>query len=117
VVAATVDRDESESGNFLSIRFVGTQSHRDAVGTEVVATISGRQSTHQLVAGCGYMASNEKVIHIGLGDATMVERLDIRWPSGIQQTHTNVPANAHYLAIENHVKLAPILPRTLDNSR
>ena len=114
---ASLVRNESESGNFLSIRFVGTQSHRDAVGTEVVATVSGRQSTHQLVAGYGYMASNEKVIHIGLGDATMVERLDIHWPSGIQQTHTNVPANSHCLAIENHVKLAPILPRTLDNLR
>ncbi len=114
---ASLVRNESESGNFLSMRFVGTQSHRDAVGTEVVATVSGRQSTHQLVAGCGYMASNEKVIHIGLGDATMVERLDIHWPSGLQQTHTHVPANTHCMAIENHVKLAPMLPQTLDNLR
>jgi hypothetical protein len=105
---ASLVRNESESVNFLSTRLVGTQSHRDAIGTEVVAMVAGRQSTHQLVGGCGYMASNEKVIHIGLGEATMVERLDIHWPSGIQQTHTNVPANACFVAIETRVNLGTI---------
>ena len=102
---ASLVRNETESGNFLSIRLVGTESHRDAIGTEVVATVAGRQSTYQLVAGCGYMVSNEKVIHLGPGEATKVERLDIHWPSGIRQTHTNVQANTHWLAIENQQSL------------
>ncbi len=98
---ASLVRNESESGNYVTVRFVGTISHRDAIGTEVVATVAGQQSIHQLVAGCGYMVSNEKVIHIGLGEATKVERLDILWPSGVQQTRTDVPANTQWLAIEN----------------
>jgi len=101
-------RNESESGNYVTIRLVGTTSHRDAIGTEVVATVAGRQTTHQLVAGCGYMVSNEKVIHIGLGDATKVERINILWPSGIQQAYTDVLANTHWLAIENQQGLRPL---------
>ena len=105
---ASLVRNETESGNYVTIRLVGTTSHRDAIGTEVVATLTGRQTTHQLVAGCGYMVSNEKVIHIGLGEATKVERINILWPSGIQQTYTDVLANTHWLAIENQQGLRPL---------
>jgi len=105
---ASLVRNESEFGNYATIRLVGTTSHRDAIGAEVVATVAGRQMTHQLVAGCGYMVSNEKVIHIGLGEASKVERLYILWPSGIQQTYTDILANTHWLAIENQKVLRPL---------
>ncbi len=105
---ASLVRNESESGNYVTIRLVGTTSHRDAIGTEVVATVAGRQTTHQLVSGCGYMVSNEKMIHIGLGEATKIDQLRILWPSDVQQTYTDVLANTQWLAIENQQGLRPL---------
>ncbi len=53
-------RNDSTADNYVTIRLVGTQSHRDAVGTNVTVTVAGTQWTQQLVSGSGYMASNEK---------------------------------------------------------
>ena len=85
----------------LSISFVGIQSHRDAIGTEVVATVADKKWTKQLVSGCGYMVTNQRVIHFGLGSATKVDRIEIVWPSGVRQTYTDLQANSHWIAIEN----------------
>ena len=98
---ASLVRNDSEAGNYLSISFVGIQSHRDAIGTEVVATVADKKWTKQLVGGCGYMVTNQRVIHFGLGSATKVDRIEIVWPSGVRQTYTDLQANSHWIAIEN----------------
>ncbi len=94
-------RNDSQAGNYLTIRLVGTQSHRDAIGTNVIVTVSGTQRTQQLVSGCGYMATNEKILHFGLGSAEQVDRVELDWPSGARETYSGVPANTHWIAIEN----------------
>ena len=98
---ASLVRNDSEAGNYLSISLVGTKSHRDAIGTEVIAAVADKNWTQQLMGGCGYMVTNEKVIHFGLGSATKVDRIEIVWPSGVRQTYTDLPVNTHWIAIEN----------------
>ncbi|QDV27799.1 FG-GAP-like repeat-containing protein [Aureliella helgolandensis] len=95
--------NESTSGNFVSIRLVGVESHRDAIGAQVTVTADGRPWTSQLVAGGGYMASNQRQLHFGLGDASMVERIEIEWPTGMRQQIDNVRSNTHWIAIENQI--------------
>ncbi len=94
-------RNDSESGNYLTIRLVGTRSHRDAIGTDVKATVAGKEWTQQLVGGCGYMVTNEKVIHFGLGSAIKVDRIEIVWPSGARESYADLQVNTHWIAIEN----------------
>lgn len=94
-------RNVSQSGNYLTIRLVGTKSHRDAIGTNVTVTVAGTQRTQQLVSGCGYMVTNEKILHFGLGSVEQVDRIDLDWPSGTRETYYNVQANTHWTAIEN----------------
>lgn len=99
--ASRLVRNESQSGNYLTLELVGTQSHRDAIGTIVTAASGSVRTTKQLVGGCGYMATNEKRICIGLGELTHVDQLEIQWPSGIKQLFQHVPANTSYLCVEN----------------
>jgi len=94
-------RNDSESGNYFAVSLVGTRSHRDAIGAEVIATVAGQEWTQQLIAGCGYMVTNEKVLHFGLGSASKVDRIEIVWPSGTRETYTELQVNAHWIAIEN----------------
>jgi len=94
-------RNDSQSGNYLTIRLVGTKSHRDAIGTNVIVTVAGNQRSQQLVSGCGYMATNEKILHFGLGSAEQVDRIELDWPSGTRETYSNVQVNTHWIAIEN----------------
>jgi hypothetical protein len=64
----------------------------------------------QLTAGDGYHASNERRLVFGLGSATSVERLHVRWLSGIEQTFEGVSADAELLLIEGRNALIA-LPR------
>lgn len=94
-------RNDSRSGNYITIRLVGTKSHRDAIGTNVTVVAAGAKWTQQLTAGSGYMASNEKVLHFGIGTAQRVDRIDLDWPAGTRETHSNLHANTQWIAIEH----------------
>jgi hypothetical protein len=42
------------------------------------------------VAGSGYLSQDDGRLHFGLGAATTVEKLIVRWPSGREQTLDNL---------------------------
>ena len=39
-------------------------------------------------------------VHFGLGDATKIDRLTIRWPSGAEQTLDDLAADRHVVITE-----------------
>lgn len=82
-----------EAGNFLSVELEGTRSNRDALGAVVTARVAGHTQVRQVKAGSGFISSSSPILHFGLGDATSVESLEIRWPSGELQLLTEVTAN------------------------
>lgn len=88
------------SGRFLSLQLCGTRSSRDAIGATVEITVAGQTIVKQLTAGDGYHASNERRLLFGLGSATRVDRLKIRWPSGIVQSWNDIPAGTFATLIE-----------------
>lgn len=88
-------------GRFLNVRLHATRTARDAIGSVVTATVDGRTWTKQLVAGDGFMASNERVLQFGLGDATSVTELRIEWPSGETTTLENLPVDVTVEVTEN----------------
>ena len=69
---------------------------RDAIGTTARVTADGRMITSQLTAGDGFQATNERRLVIGLGNATIVDRLSVRWLSGGEQTFESLPVDADY---------------------
>ena len=52
----------------------------------------GNQYNH-MTANAGYASSSHSGVHFGLGKVRQVDRIEIRWPSGIKQVLTNVSAN------------------------
>src|SRR5713101_4906138 len=72
--------------HWLTLELAGRQSNRDAIGAEVnLVTVSGAQWATVTTAG-SYLSSGDKRVHFGLGSETVVEQIEIRWPSGIRQT-------------------------------
>lgn len=78
-------RNDGPAGNWLAVQCVGTQSNPSGVGARVrvLSTIDGtpRWQTQQVMPLTGYNSQNLE-LHFGLGDATGVDSLVIRWPSG-----------------------------------
>ena len=98
-VAASADRhallkNAAPARSWLQVKLVGSRSNRDAVGVRLYAKIGGRQQMREVVLGDGYASQNALRQHFGLGDATSVDELVVRWPrSGLTQTFTHVAAN------------------------
>ncbi|MGD0220852.1 MAG: CRTAC1 family protein [Terriglobia bacterium] len=79
--------------HWLILKLTGHKSNRDAIGAEVkVVTARGAQYATVTTAS-SYLSSSDKRVHFGLGPETTVQKVEIRWPSGILQTLSGVKAN------------------------
>ena len=108
-----------ETGNFLAIQLRSGTLQRDAIGAIVTLVVAGdkpRKRVRQLTAGDGYQASNQRQLLIGVGDASQVEQLEVKWPSGKIDKYSNLPVNRQLMLIEadSHPHLLPTTSMALE---
>lgn len=87
--------------HWLGIKLIGHASSRDAVGAIVRVTAGGRQQTHQLVGGASYASSSDARLLFGLGGATSIENVEVRWPSGSLLRKTALQPDRYYTLEED----------------
>ena len=73
------------AGHWLTVALVGTASHRNAIGARVTVATNGRTFVDEVRGGGSYYAQNDFRLHFGLGDATAVTRVVVRWPNGVDE--------------------------------
>jgi hypothetical protein len=79
--------------HWLELKLIGTRSNRDAVGARVTLRSNGMLQTREVHAGSGYQSGSSLIQHFGLGPATTVDEIRIRWPSGSESTLADVTAD------------------------
>lgn len=97
---AVLKNTTTGAGHFVRVKLHATQTARDAIGARVSLQLKDRLVTRQLMAGDGYMASNERVIEFGLGDTALVAEITIHWPSGATSRITAPPINSTLIVVE-----------------
>ena len=97
--------NESESGNWVQFEFVGTVSEREAIGARIEIEAGEERWTAWQIAGDGYMCTNESIIHLGLGNQKMIDKLTVHWPSSKAQVFTDVAINQRSLLIEGQSQI------------
>jgi len=97
-----VYRNDVSTGNPLRIKLKGRVSNSGGIGTKIILdTNNGRKSMVRYVTGSrGFMSSSEPIVHFGLGNMDMAEKITIDWPSGITQILQDIPANFLYVIAE-----------------
>ena len=91
--------DGGNRNHWLGISLIGKTSNRDGIGAKVTVTAGGRQRTKQRLGGTSYCSASDPRLLFGLGGSTLVDEVEVSWPSGQISTLKNVTAN-HYLAIK-----------------
>jgi hypothetical protein len=93
--APTLLRNVAETKNhWLRLRLVGDpakKSPRDATGATVYVTTGKLRQRGDVLSGGSYASQNDPCLYFGLGAATKVDRLEVRWPDGSAETF-DVPA-------------------------
>ena len=79
-------RVESDPANhWLTVKLVGTRSNRSAIGSRLRCLAGGAVQVQEVRGGGSYISQNDLRAHFGLGSVTRVERLEVRWPNGLEE--------------------------------
>jgi enediyne biosynthesis protein E4 len=79
-------------GGSLILDLRGVAPNTDAIGAKVTATVGGQRIVRSIVGGGGYISSDDRRIHIGLGSAKQADKVTVLWPSGRVESRTNLAA-------------------------
>jgi hypothetical protein len=89
----TVVRNNTAAGHRAVIRLAGRAANREGIGAELVLETAAGTQLRQLFNERGIASSEPALAHFGLGDATVITKLTIRWPRGQVQVLENLPAD------------------------
>jgi enediyne biosynthesis protein E4 len=89
--AAHVLHNLTETSNhWITLRLIGHKSNRDGIGAQVKIVAGSGDQWGIVTTSSGYLSASDPRLHFGLGSERMAKRIEIRWPSGIQQVLVDV---------------------------
>jgi hypothetical protein len=92
--------DGGNRQNWLGLQLVATRSNPAAVGAIISWQAGGVKRSRLKTGGGSYLASHDPREILGLGAASKIDSVDIRWPSGRVDKLTNLPVNTYLKVVE-----------------
>jgi M6 family metalloprotease-like protein len=92
--------DQGSAKHWLRVRLVGTSSNRSAIGARVRIVAGGTNQLREISGGSGFCSQNSLTTIFGLGTATHVDSLEVRWPSGLINTKISVVSDNTFVVTE-----------------
>lgn len=86
--------------NWFGLNLVATKSNPAGVGAVITWQAGGVKRSRLRNGGGSYLSSHDPREILGLGTATKVDSIEIRWPSGTIDKLTNVPLNKYIKVVE-----------------
>jgi len=85
-VPALLRNVSSDKNHWIEFKLTGgAKSPRDAVGATVYLTANTIKQRGDVVSGGSYESTNDLRVHFGLGDATVIDAVEVHWPSGARE--------------------------------
>jgi enediyne biosynthesis protein E4 len=97
---ASLFQNQGKKANWIAFKLVGTRSNRDAIGARVTLTSGKLLQTAEVRSGCCYMSQSDMRLHFGLGAASKVDKVDVRWPNGVVERFSAPTINTFQLLTE-----------------
>ncbi len=85
--------DKLLKNNYLNIQLEGPAGNPSGIGASVLIVSGGQRQYLEQQQVRGFMSSVSSIMHIGLGEKTSVDSLEIRWSDGQRQVLKGIPAN------------------------
>ena len=86
--------------HWVSFELAGTKSNRLAIGARVKITAGGMAQTAEVRSGGSYLSQSDLRVHFGLGAATTIDEVEIRWPSGAVSRLRDLAVDGFYSLLE-----------------
>jgi len=82
-----------QEGHWLSVKALGVRSNRDGFGARIQVKAAGLTQSGEVRANASFESASDPRLHFGLGAATSVDSIEVRWPSGVVDKIGPLPAN------------------------
>ena len=92
--------DPENRNHWITMKLEGTKSNRSAIGARVRCEAGALRQIDEVRSGGSYLSQNDLRIHFGLGDAKVVDTLQVNWPSGAVDVWHRIPANQFVILCE-----------------
>ncbi len=105
--------------NYCSINLQGEGGNTQGIGATIYVYTKNTMQVYQQSLSRGFMSSVSPVIHVGLGEAAIIDSLKIIWPGGKGQMLRAVKGNSNLFLQQKNAAInftKPILKKRIDNS-
>jgi hypothetical protein len=102
-MAPVLLKNNAGAGNhWIGLRLQGTGCNRDAIGAQITWSVGGEKRVRFKVGGGSYLSAHDPREVLGLGTATKVDWVEIKWPqpSGRVERLTDLPIDKYVTVIE-----------------
>jgi hypothetical protein len=91
--------DSHNKNHWLILKLIGTSSNRSAIGSRILCVTGDVNQVQEVRGGGSYISQNDLRVHFGLGSAAKVDRLEVRWPNGLEEEWSNLSVD-HILTLK-----------------
>jgi enediyne biosynthesis protein E4 len=88
------------SNHAATFRLIGTKSNKAAIGARVRVTAGDLVQIDEVRGGASYLSQNDLRLHFGLGAHSVMDTVEVAWPSGSRELLKNLPAGFLYTVVE-----------------
>jgi len=93
--------NNGNTNKWIKINLQGVQSNRNGIGARVeIYGVWGRQIRY-IQSGTGFQNMSSLTAHFGIGQATTITQIIIKWPSGVIDAINNVTPNQSLTIVES----------------
>ena len=82
--------------HWVMFRANGVRSNRDGIGTRITVVTGKLRQVWEVKRTVGIYSASDPRAHFGLGKARRIDRVEVKWPSGVVQEFKDVAADRHY---------------------
>jgi hypothetical protein len=95
---------ETTRNHWVQFALEGTKSNRSAVGAQVRLTANGMTRLQFLSGGNSFAGQSSSRVHFGLGEATKIDQIEVRWPAGEREVFTGLAVDKIQKIVEGSGK-------------
>lgn len=88
------------SNHWIGLELAGTPNNRLALNARVRVTAGDLVQMDEVRSGGSYISQNDLRLHFGLADHSTVDKVEIFWPNGAEQTLTGLAADRIYTILQ-----------------
>lgn len=111
----TIYYNSGNSNNWLTVTLQGTSSNKNGIGARIEIYGAWGKQIRDVRSGVGFRYMGTLNTHFGIGAATQIDSVVVRWPSGTTDLICNPQKNMVLHVIENS-GLAPIADFSLNSA-